>query len=54
MPTDALVALEIICACVALVALAVQSLDVFVDTTVEGALGRHGGGSLERTLWKMR
>lgn len=47
MPTGALVALEMIRACVTLVALAVQSLHVFVDTTVEGALGRHGGGSLE-------
>ena len=47
-------ALEMIRACVTLVALAVQSLDVFVDTTIESALGRHGGGLLKIMLWKMR
>jgi hypothetical protein len=41
-----------ICTCIALVALAVQGLDVFIDTTIEGALKRHGGGSMERISWK--
>ena len=45
----ALVPLEMIRTGIALAALAVQSFDVFVDTTVEG-LGRHGGGSMEITL----
>jgi hypothetical protein len=46
----ALVPLEMIRTGIALAALAVQSLDVFVDTTVEDALGRHGGGSMEISL----